>query len=133
MVCCMLHHCLALQVSKTDVRAAVAEYMSCLICPNPGLCLLRAASLALQVNLTDIRAAVAEYVSCLISSDPGFACPLASSIMTADYVYSRADGSRSYAPKNYIGVLQDMPDVQVSSEASTWFGVVPIMMRAGCR
>lgn len=32
--------------------------------------------------------------------------------MTADYVYSKADGSRSYVPKGYVGVLQYLPDVQ---------------------
>jgi hypothetical protein len=63
--------------------------------------------------MTDVQAVVSEYMSCLISPDPGFACPLAASIMTADYVYSRADGSRSYAPRNYVGVLQYMPDIQV--------------------
>lgn len=74
-----------------------------------------------QFNMTDIQAVVAEYVSCLIAPDPGFACPLAASIMTADYVYSRADGSRSYAPKNYVGVLQNMPDIQVRQASPTVF------------
>lgn len=54
-----------------------------------------------------------DYTSCVVSPDPGFACPLATSIMPADYVYSQADGSRSYAPKNYVGVLQWLPDIQV--------------------
>jgi hypothetical protein len=38
--------------------------------------------------------------------------------MTADYVYSKADGSRSYAPRNYVGVMQYMPDVQVGATLS---------------
>jgi hypothetical protein len=66
-----------------------------------------------QVNMTDLQAVLSDYVACIISPDPGFSCPLASSIMTADYVYSKADGSRSYAPRNYVGVLQYMPDIQV--------------------
>lgn len=65
-----------------------------------------------QLNMTDLQGVVADYISCIVLAKPGFACPLASSIMTADYVFSSADGSRSYAPKNYIGVLQYLPDVQ---------------------
>lgn len=67
----------------------------------------------MQVNITDIKATVTDYISCVIAPDPGFACPLAASIMPADYVLSQADESRSYAPKNYVGVLQWMPDIQV--------------------
>lgn len=64
--------------------------------------------------MTKLQQLVADHISCLVLPDPGFACPLASSLMTADYMYSKANGSRSYAPKNYVGVLQYMPDVQVS-------------------
>lgn len=66
-----------------------------------------------QVNTTDVQAVVSDYISCMVAADPGFACPLAASIMPADYVVSAADGSRSYAPRNYVGVLQWMPDLQV--------------------
>lgn len=68
---------------------------------------------AVQVNTTDVQAVVSGYISCLVAADPGFACPLAASIMAADYVVSAADGSRSYAPRHYVGVLQWMPELQV--------------------
>jgi len=66
----------------------------------------------LQVNMPELQGVVNEYISCIILPEPGFACSRATSMMTADYVYSTADGSRSYAPKNYVGVLQYLPDVQ---------------------
>lgn len=66
----------------------------------------------LQVNTTDIHSTVSDYLSCIVASDPGFACPLVASLMLADYVVSADDGSRSYAPKDYVSVLQWMPDLQ---------------------
>jgi hypothetical protein len=44
--------------------------------------------------------------------NPGFACPTAAAIMAPDYTVNTGSGTRSYAPKNYIGVLQYMPAVQ---------------------
>jgi hypothetical protein len=55
---------------------------------------------------------VRELVSCLILPAPGFGCSLAASLMSADYVVSKEDGSHSYAPQSYVGVLQYVPDVQ---------------------
>jgi hypothetical protein len=62
--------------------------------------------------MTATRSLVDELLACLVLPVPGFACPLAASLMTADYVLSTADGRRSYAPRNYIGVLQYLPEAQ---------------------
>jgi hypothetical protein len=44
--------------------------------------------------------------------NPGFACPTAAAIMAPDYTVNTGSGTRSYAPKSYVGVLQYMPEMQ---------------------
>lgn len=75
-------------------------------------CLLSHALFALQVNMTELQEVVAGYISCIVLPVPGYSCPLALSIMNPNYDYNKATGVRSYAPKQYIGVLQYMPELQ---------------------
>uniref|UniRef100_A0A383VJT7 Nicastrin n=1 Tax=Tetradesmus obliquus TaxID=3088 RepID=A0A383VJT7_TETOB len=67
---------------------------------------------ALKVNMTELQQVAASYAACIIMPTPGFACPTAAAIMAPDYTVSTGSATRSYAPRNYIGVLQYMPEVQ---------------------
>lgn len=68
--------------------------------------------MCVQVDMSRAREAVAALAPCLLDADPGFGCPLAAALMTPDYLFSPEDGSRSYAPRGYVGVLPYLPDVQ---------------------
>lgn len=88
-----------------------------------------------QVNMTAVQQTVEDYISCMVMHVPGFSCPLATTIMAPDYTYNKATGTRSYAPRHYIGVLQYMPGVQLpvgkSNMARFLWSVMGLGSRSG--
>ncbi|KAF6250532.1 Nicastrin-domain-containing protein [Scenedesmus sp. NREL 46B-D3] len=67
---------------------------------------------ALKVNITELQQVAASYAACIAMPSPGFACPTAAAVMAPDYAVDAGSGARSYAPRNYLGVLRYLPDAQ---------------------
>eukprot|EP00882_Tetradesmus_deserticola_P034108 GHRQ01039023.1.p1 GENE.GHRQ01039023.1~~GHRQ01039023.1.p1 ORF type:complete len:247 (+),score=90.49 GHRQ01039023.1:183-923(+) len=92
---------------NADGVAAVAAVLAAAVHRLAG-----GAVAALKVNMTELQQVAASYAACMVMPDPGFACPTAAAIMAPDYTINTGSGTRSYAPKHYVGVMQYMPDVQ---------------------